>query len=857
MKLRHFALLAPLLAFLKLAACADQESPEGAIPGTGEDGGGPGSTNPDDDGGSEGGIPGERGTCTVSKEGSSALLMKGRLLLPESVVDGELLLGEDGNILCAAASCSATPPYASADAYQAAYTGATQLSCTNAVISPGLINPHDHITFANTPPRPHGTERYEHRHDWRKGLRGHTRIRTEGTGGGNAILAAELRFLMSGATSTAGVGGRPGLIRNLDSAPAQLEGVRIKLANTDTFPLADATPPASWPFSTCSEFSASRRKASQIAPHDGYLPHVSEGIDDIARLEFSCMSDPADGQHHLLAKQTAIVHGIGLHADDIAKYRTTQTALVWSPRSNVDLYGNTAPVVLYDRLGVQIALGTDWLPSGSMNMSRELACADELNKSYLGGHFSDAALWKMVTTNAAFAVGAKDALGMLKPGYAGDVAVFDAGTSKDHRAVIDASPEDVILVLRGGQALYGDASLLQQKGLGAEECEPLDVCGIAKLACVKKDVGGSVTLDVLLTEAGKIYPLFYCKGETPKDEPSCVPYRGATAGAPNASIYSAPGGGDRDGDGVPDAEDNCPDVFNPIRPVDGNKQGDTDGDGIGDACDKCPLKAGESCTPPSADDIDGDGVPNGIDNCPELANPDQADADKDGKGDACDPCPNEPNPGQTLCVTTYPVQALRDPSHVDHPKPGSTRARVADLYVTGLRTFGGGRGFFAQAGTGPFSGLYVETGSSPTVAVGNKVTVVGDYIEAFGITTLRNVEVTVTSGGTQLPFAPVVVTTAAVTNDGNVHGPDAEHYEAMLCQIDSPTVTIVNPDAPQDFDEFSVADASSANLRVDDYLYGALDNTFPLGHAFPKIVGVCYFSFSNRKILPRSAADLQ
>lgn len=35
-------------------------------------------------------------------------------------------------------------------------------------------------------------------------------------------------------------------------------------------------------------------------------------------------------------------------------------------------------------------------------------------------------------------------------------------------------------------------------------------------------------------------------------------------------------------------------------------------------------------------DSDGDGVPDATDNCPQVANPDQADADSDGLGDACD-----------------------------------------------------------------------------------------------------------------------------------------------------------------------------------------------------------------------------
>ncbi len=55
---------------------------------------------------------------------------------------------------------------------------------------------------------------------------------------------------------------------------------------------------------------------------------------------------------------------------------------------------------------------------------------------------------------------------------------------------------------------------------------------------------------------------------------------------------------DVDGDGVPDAEDNCPDVYNP-------DQENADGDEWGDACDNCPTTATSWHVPAGDDDCDG------------------------------------------------------------------------------------------------------------------------------------------------------------------------------------------------------------------------------------------------------------
>jgi len=58
---------------------------------------------------------------------------------------------------------------------------------------------------------------------------------------------------------------------------------------------------------------------------------------------------------------------------------------------------------------------------------------------------------------------------------------------------------------------------------------------------------------------------------------------------------------------------------------------DSDGDGVCDADDNCPAKAN-----PGQEDQDGDGVGDACDNCPTVPNPGQEDSNKNGVGDACE-----------------------------------------------------------------------------------------------------------------------------------------------------------------------------------------------------------------------------
>jgi hypothetical protein len=110
------------------------------------------------------------------------------------------------------------------------------------------------------------------------------------------------------------------------------------------------------------------------------------------------------------------------------------------------------------------------------------------------------------------------------------------------------------------------------------------VCTSSKAVCLNSELG--MTYPALMSAVGSDYPAFFC--DTPTNEPTCVPSRPAVVNT--STVYTgAITATDSDGDGIPDTSDDCPKVFNPIRPMDNGKQADSDADGMGDACDPTPI----------------------------------------------------------------------------------------------------------------------------------------------------------------------------------------------------------------------------------------------------------------------------
>jgi large repetitive protein len=493
--------------------------------------------------------------------GDANLLYIGRILTPAGITVGEMLVDAGGTILYIGTDSSGFPEAA----------GATRLVCAHGIAVPGLIDAWRHANYAGNSPVDTGGGRYDHRHQWRLGLAGHPQISIPSTG---QPRYDEAEMILSGTTSFGGpfTGTCAGMVRNL-RLPADAEGLFAadEQAEFDSFPLDDSagtltTDPTSYPGYpddpdglACSVFAAV----------------VAEGIIPEARCEFLAVTGSGATGVDILTSKTAIVHGIALMPQDLQRMAAAGATLVWTPRSDLYLYGNTAPVTVADRLGCTIALGSTWTSTGSPNLLEELRTARFFNRYYLAGYFSDSQLLEMATLNAARAYHVDDRVGTLEVGKLADFAVFDTRINKDYQAVFAAGLEDVAIVFRGGRALCGDTYLIDAIRGSTAGSETLNVNGTEKRIFAEEQFGVPLS-DV--TGAG-FFPLVYSSTDFLA---GVVPSRPAEYSGLRTSE-------DRDGDGVPDASDNAASIFNPPRPVDGGVQGDQDDDGIGDVVDDTPL----------------------------------------------------------------------------------------------------------------------------------------------------------------------------------------------------------------------------------------------------------------------------
>lgn len=330
------------------------------------------------------------------------------------------------------------------------HTSAYQLKCKNAFFSPGLINAHEHTSFSFDFPKSAMQHDYIHRDEWRKG--GGRAIEPESvdTKDGAVKVWVELRHLVSGSTTVAGSSGINGVVRNINSSPT-VDFFQVDLATfpfgpqslIDLDPLCkDSTLPLPTPRFT--------KDVLLTAP---YVPHVGEGRNCVATKEVDAYLAYLDKNP---SRKYSLIHGVMINKNHYSSLQKNNVSVIWSPRSNVALYGTSLnPIPLIEN-HISVAMGTDWSPSGSFNMFEEMRCGKDYTRAKSSRAVADEELWEMSTVNGAVALGVNDKVGSIAVGKTADIIVVNDPDNSGISTISRKQVSDVLAVFINGHLMAGE-----------------------------------------------------------------------------------------------------------------------------------------------------------------------------------------------------------------------------------------------------------------------------------------------------------------------------------------------------------------------------------------------------------------
>ena len=211
----------------------------------------------------------------------------------------------------------------------------------------------------------------------------------------------------------------------------------------------------------------------RISGKDKLILHLAEGTNAAARNHFAALQISAE--KWAITPNLIGIHCVALTDDDFAVFGAHGGSMVWSPFSNLLLYGQTADIGAARRHDVPIALGSDWSPSGSKNLLGELKVA-RLAAADLDVDVTDRELVAMATRTPARMLGWGDHLGTLEAGRRADVIVVHAASGDPYTTLVDADETDIDLVVINGVPRAGRPGFMKTLGVPAGT-ERVDVGG--------------------------------------------------------------------------------------------------------------------------------------------------------------------------------------------------------------------------------------------------------------------------------------------------------------------------------------------------------------------------------------------
>jgi cytosine/adenosine deaminase-related metal-dependent hydrolase len=366
----------------------------------------------------------------------------------------------------------------------------TSIVDTGGTIFPGLIELHNHLSY-DALPLWNVPKKYTNRNQWsgpstpdyHKLVTGPMSVLGRLPEYVNAIVRfVECRCLLGGVTTSQGIALSSnagimrhyrGLVRNVEE-PGDLN-VRAAATHIPDIAAKDVE-----------KFLARLNNVSCL------LLHLSEGTDVPAHEHFKAL--------HLASGQWAItpslvgIHCVALVAQDFAIMQSHGASMVWSPLSNLLLYGETADIAAAKASGIKMGLGSDWAPSGSKNLLGELKVAS-LVSAEKGNVFTAQELVAMATRDAAKILKWDSAIGSIEQGKRADLLVIDGTQNDPYDHLIRALETDIALVLIDGISRYGRVPFMDDPNSRTEEWQVGGQNRIISLAEDSADIDvGALTL---------------------------------------------------------------------------------------------------------------------------------------------------------------------------------------------------------------------------------------------------------------------------------------------------------------------------------------------------------------------------
>jgi 5-methylthioadenosine/S-adenosylhomocysteine deaminase len=337
---------------------------------------------------------------------------------------------------------------------------------TQGTLYPGLFELHNHPSY-NAIPLWKVPKAFSNRTQWRadsnykRMVSNPSTLLTHGPqpDAARAIIRfVECRSLLGGVTTTQGLS-----IRNMKSATKEAYAglVRnVELPDDKSWPAAE---------DQINDFRSLDEALDSYGKIFGdtrfrFLMHMSEGTDDAARAVFEFLRRP-DGSY-LIGSNLVGIHATALNATQMS-HMGASGGIVWSPLSNLLLYGATTQIDAAVKAGIPISIGSDWAPSGTKNLLGELQIA-RIVSAQLGGLFSDRDLARMVTSNPAKMMGWENALGSLEIGKLADCLILNGTSNDPYQQLANASESDIVAVLIDGRPRAGRALLIDPGTAGVE-----------------------------------------------------------------------------------------------------------------------------------------------------------------------------------------------------------------------------------------------------------------------------------------------------------------------------------------------------------------------------------------------------